>query len=443
MADVSLNIPVSATADQIYDLHDALQPALVHGLWSAPGRGAQRHLADERRLPEALVRREGLGYVPPGSDGVRNLIVQLGLSLERAVDAGLLRRSLWQVQRAFERDRKRPATSSAELTSYFLSTCREDRHYYTDYHAINPPSAEGERQQWLHGDWLTIPVRIQTSGGVRIGGYQLRSCRPKAEIGKEGRYRNPVNTPAMVWNHVILRLADEARRIAETGRAAITEGYFDGLGTLAALEAHELATGEPRPGVVALAGINVRGGGTNPGTPEERAGVLTQIGARHNLLFLDQDEPGTQAILTVGPRLSDLGHYVSVARVGDGWSGTPESCPKDPGELFSAAGAEGVMRAVEAGWGRGLVTYAAAELEQRLLNARQGGRAWERLQALDVLLPLVRTSPPATRARASARVAEVVAMPAEAVRSMVAVTPVTATTGVGRGRAAAVPVSGR
>lgn len=398
----------------ILELHDKLQPRLVSGLWSREGQAAQDHLLIQRRLPKKLVEREGIGYLPPGRNVLVKLCKDLGLSLEVAVAAGLVKREEQKALKSFQRRRGGTTVDDGNaFATFWQQQCAEDPFYYRDYHVIvkDQPAedARGEAGagsvEVLHGDWLTIPIRITAGQQVRIGGWQLRSNRPTAEIGKQGRYRNPVNTAAMQWNQVLIGLADEQPRIDRSQRAVVCEGYFDRLATIAALEA-DPRTAATRPGVVALGGIAVRG------RQEDALGVLGQLAAPRLSLLLDNDGPGIEAVLKVGPLWAGRGQHVGVCRLQD--SGVEASAvPKDVGELFQTTGGEAVLRVLAAGAKRGLVTFALDQVAAQRRRDPIGGTTRRTMEACDELLPLLVALPEETLQPALAKTSQVLGLPTE------------------------------
>lgn len=412
MADIRVDLPSTVKATDLYAFHDKVQPALTGGLWAASGAGAQSHVLDgKRKLPKALVVREGIGYMPEGRNGFVKMLKGLSLSLETGVAAGLLKRDEKKAAKTFAKRRGAPPSNTAELSAFFRDTCAEDSFYYRDYHMIIPDRPDGQDGpvDALHGDWLTIPIRIPTPGGVKIGGWQLRSNRQTAQIGKQGRYRNPVNTIGMTWNQTLIGLGDDGPLQDKEGHTIVCEGYFDRLAVVAALESR----GPRTSAVLALGGIAVRG------RTDDAIGVLGKVTAPKVSLLLDNDGPGLDAVLKVGPLWAQRGQFVNVCAVPDGWAGDIADCPKDVGELFEKGGSEAVTKALVAGRKRGLVSFASAKIARQRATDPIGGSSRRLIESLDVLLPLLESSPESTRAAAIGRAAETIGLATDELTQLV------------------------
>src|SRR5690606_32314799 len=137
-------------------------------------------------------------------------------------------------------------------------------------------------------------------------------------------------------------------------------------------------------GVVALAGVAIRG--ATGSSPEERAGIFRQLAVGQATFFLDDDETGTNAVLTAGSLLEALGTRVSVARI-------ETAGLKEPRELYAQAGADAVLAGLERARQRGLETHALAVLERALDQNHMSGQVWRRQQEIDRLLPILKALP--------------------------------------------------
>jgi hypothetical protein len=109
------------------------------------------------------------------------------------------------------------------LRAYFEQALVNNPEYYTDYYSIE--DVEGRTR---FGDWLVLPVTLlDATGAIRVGGFQLRSCLPKAVIGMGNRYRTPAPSPGLSWKASTRGLAEATSVIAAGGSVIIVEGAFD------------------------------------------------------------------------------------------------------------------------------------------------------------------------------------------------------------------------
>ena len=400
--ELVINVPPAYSVDDILHANDMVQHAFVNGLHASNGATARAHLTEKRRLPDWLLAEERFGYIAPGDSPVRAAAQRHGIPLELCVEAGLLRRATYATHAAFLAQHNRTPVSSAELSEFFTAQLAERQEYYADY-----PPLKTVAGRWVHGDWLTIPVRTRdTAGAVRIAGFQYRSLRADSDIGKQGRYRSPLNTQALVWEDTLLGLAEERDTIAMSGDVVLVEGKFDQVSVRAAVASLPVAC---RPGAVALGGLRTRGASDHGETPEARAGVLgilPRAGARRVIVFLDDEDEATSAALRIAALLVPFGVEVHVAMVRDGWSRNEDSrssepCerPKDPGMLWERHGAEAVQTVIRTARGRDFLETAAQVIERRLMNSLQSGQTYQRLQAMDTILDLLAPLPMHDRAR--------------------------------------------
>lgn len=387
----------------------AVQPALAASLWGDRGSAARAHLAQVRRLPDALVAQHGLGYVPPREDLILQAGQAAGVPLELLAEAGLVRRSVRRAMRAYAEAYGRECDSEDALRGFFEDRLRNDPQGYSSWPGLT--TTEG---RYVTGDWLTIPITVEGAdragaglgdaeppgaSGVGIGGFQFRSMRTPAEVGKGGRYRSPTNNAALQWSETLIGLPEETAAIQATGRVVLLEGKFDQLGVLAAL-----GDRPDRPGVVGLGGLAVRG--ADRGDQVDRAGVLARLvaaGAEEVIIFVDGETDagrGTRraegrllsdeakATLAIGPRIADLGLAVRVARVEEGArvvrGVAGDASPKDPSELWAAGGRDAILQAL--GRSQEFPAYAVRTLREEAAASGWGGRLWQRLQVLDTLL---------------------------------------------------------
>ena len=389
--NLSIKSPNSQPLETLYEAVAEAQRLFLRGLESPAGEKARRHLYQERRLPQELIAREGFGYVPPGWGTVTIHLVKSGIPLEAAAEAGLVMRSVGRTRKAFTARMGKEPTSSEELTSFFFEHCAGNPEFYYDYPLCY--MADGSRQS---GDWLTIPLRVRAPDGqLRIAGFQYRTMRPADEVVKQGRYMSPPGASRLIsWSEFIIGLVDQEEAMRRSGKVIICEGKFDQAAVLAAVSR---LPEDRRPGVVALAGVAIRG--ATGSSPEERAGIFRQLAVGQATFFLDDDETGTNAVLTAGPLLEALGTRVSVARIEtDGI--------KDPGELYAQAGADAVLAVLERARNRGLVTHALAVLDRALDQNPMSGQVWRRQQEIDRLLPILKVLPEPVRTRALERCVE-------------------------------------
>lgn len=381
----------SLPLDILFQAVEEAQRFYQAGLESTDGEAARRHLAEERRLPRDLVEAEGFGYVGAGWASLVNHLANKGTSLEAAAEAGLVLRSIGRVRKAFVASEGREPASSDELTRFFYERCADQREFYYDYPRCY--MADGSRES---GFWLTIPIRVRDpEGKIRVAGFQYRTMRPVDQVVKQGRYMSPLRSSRLLnWSELILGLAEQEEAMRRSGEVVICEGKFDQAAVLAAVST---LPPEKRPGVVALAGVSIRG--ATGETPEERAGIFRQLAAGKATFFLDTDETGIDAVLAAGPLLEALGTRVTVAQIEEGGI-------KDPGELYAQRGAAGVLRTLEAARRRGLATHALELLEREMEGDDRSGQTWRRLAAIDRLLPILKALPDGVRGRALARCAE-------------------------------------
>lgn len=396
-----LDVPEQFSAEQLYEVNEVACSFYEDIFWSEEGQRAQEHVFQHRQLPEWIAREENLGYVGGGKKRFVEWASQQDLNLEVTAEAGLVYRSSWYARQEFQERIGRAPTSDEELTDFFLNNLSGDPKYYSDYPLCH--TADGQRKA---GFWLVLPIRVEDEQDqTRIGGFQYRSMRPAEEIGKRGRYMSPRNTQAIQWSETLIGLAEERDQINRSGNVVITEGKFDQLAVKAAVrdwpEQH-------RPGTIALGGASIRGVRRGAETPEEQAGILADIRAGRATFFLDDDERGQEAIIEAGPLLANLGTHVQVAQIPDGeWGDNP---PEDPGELLEEGGVEAVRTALKNSRGQGLISYASRLMAQRLSESSRSGQLRERMAALDVLVPILKSLPEPVQKRAAQSVADVVDM---------------------------------
>lgn len=407
---LSIVIPPRHPTDSLLEITDCVQQLFLSDFASQVGEEARSHLRNVRKLPEWLIEEEGFGYLRGGEKPVITHLLNHGYSLEAAAEAGVISRSAWATQRAFESAHGKPAQSDVELTEFFLTSCASKPEFYHDY-----PScllANGRRQ---FGRWLTIPIRLRTSSGkLGIAGFQYRSMRSENEISpRQGRYMSPRNSPLLQWTQTLFGLAEEMPVLERSRHVIICEGKFDQVAVRAAVR--ELPE-DKRPAVVALGGVQARGW-MHSDDPRERAGVLAQIATNHATFLLDWDHAGIDAVLRLGPLLSQLGTHVSVASIVDAGSIVRDGEDWDPSKLYAAGGAEAVLRVLEAARSRGLATFAIECLERTRLEVPYSGQTWYRLRHLDRFFPILQALPISVRDRAIRHVADSLDLPASAVET--------------------------
>ena len=402
-----IDIEPRCSRDEIFDVNDQVQELFLSGMSGDGAAHVWEHLREGRGLSDEVAHAEGLGYVPDAENVVRDFAVERGISLELMAGAGLLYRSSFGASKAFRSQRGRAAETDEELTRFFFDEgLAEDPDYYFDYPLCRTPDGKS-----LSGNWLTIPIRSRDGDGdVRIAGFQFRSMRPAEEIGKRGRYMSPLNSPAISWSEILIGLAEERRRIDETGTAVFAEGKFDQLAIKDSLR--RVGVPDDRmPGVIALGGASIRGIEPSGEDGEFTAGVLDLVQARHVYLFMDGDDAGTTAAIEMGTALSRLGSAVSVVRVRDGEVELPDQndrepvSAKDPGDLLKHYGPEGIAHALKVGRMRGIATFAAEEMEAQLAESPVSGQLRRRLEALDQMVPVLSALSDEVRQKAVGRVA--------------------------------------
>lgn len=401
-----LDVPEQFSAEKLYEINEVACSFYRDIFWSEEGEPARQHVFQERQLPEWIAREDDLGYVGKGRARLTQWLAQQDVNLEVAAEAGLLYRSSWKARQTFQERINRSPESDKELTEFFLNNLAGEPEYYSDYPLCH--TADGDRK---HGYWLVLPIPVEDEQGrVQIGGFQYRSMRPAEQIGKRGRYMSPRNTQAIQWSETLIGLAEEREQINRSGNVVITEGKFDQLAVKAAVrEWPEKA----RPAAIALGGASIRGVRSRAETPEEQAGILSEIKAGRAVFFLDDDERGREAIIETGPLLANLGTHVQVAQIPDrNWG---EGRPKDPGELLEKGGTQAIQQALQESQGRGLISYASRLMSQRLAESKRSGQLRERMEALDLLVPILRSLPQQVRPQAAQQVAAVVDMEPEIV----------------------------
>jgi hypothetical protein len=283
------------------------------------------------------VRAEGLGYIPPTWNWLRGACLEVGVPLEAAAEACLLARRGPAIFEAYVRTHGDQPESLEALRAYFERALVNNPEYYTDYYSI-----EDVAGRTRFGDWLALPVTIlDPAGVVRVGGFQLRSCLPKAVIGMGNRYRTPAPSPGLSWKDSTRGLAEATAVIAAGGSIVLVEGAFDRYAMKAAF-AHD-----PTTAVIELSGAGVAGRGDVRGRRGDAharrraaAGALVALeGAGRVIMATDQDVAGHEAVVHVGAALSGIGLDVAVAH----WDG---AVAKDPGELLEKTNLETLREAV-------------------------------------------------------------------------------------------------
>ncbi len=147
-------------------------------LWGEGGEGARGYLA-RRGLEEDQARRFGLGFAPPGWDGLLRHLVGQGFQPDDLVQAGLV---------------------------------------------VPRPSGSGAYDRFRAR--ITFPIRDSAGRAISFGGRAIGDEEPK--------YLNGPETSVYDKGRTLFRLFESAQEIRQSGRAVVVEGYFDAVGLAAA-----------------------------------------------------------------------------------------------------------------------------------------------------------------------------------------------------------------
>lgn len=224
--------------------------------------GARAYL-EQRQLPPELIETYGLGYAP---DGWSNLLDALSrrVPVAELEAAGLVGRSEKRGGEAYDRFRHR----------------------------------------------LIFPIRNPTGRLVGFGGRTLGDDRAK--------YINTAETAQFHKGFLLYGLAEGKKEMRDNGKAVLTEGYFDVLGTVAS---------------------GVSGAVASMGTAltQDQARLLSRF-CEEVVVAYDGDDAGEAAARRALPILLAEGLSVRRARLGAG---------EDPDSLRLSAGPEAVRAAIE------------------------------------------------------------------------------------------------
>jgi len=147
-------------------------------LFGEGGEGARAYLA-RRGLDDEAARRFGLGFAPPGWDGLLRHLVAKGFQPEDLVQAGLV---------------------------------------------VPRPSGSGVYDRFRAR--VTFPIRDSAGRVISFGGRAVGEDEPK--------YLNGPETAAYDKGRTLFRLFEVAQEIRQTERAVVVEGYFDAVSLAAA-----------------------------------------------------------------------------------------------------------------------------------------------------------------------------------------------------------------
>lgn len=273
------------------------------------GHGALQHLLKERGLSPRTIREARLGYIPPGSASVRDLVLEVGGSLETARAAGLLRLRGRAVEAAARRAGVDESARPEDVAVWLMKESPRHPEWYSDYYQQRFDGPAGGEGLARGGHWLVMPVWTRDDdGAAACYGLQLRSCHAGENIGKGGRYRNPPVTPLMPRGAPLAGLVEDARLWSDSSRPVVVcEGGYDRLALVEALG--QWYGPEGRPAVIAL--------GTTEAVwtqPEGQELTLASLPPRRVILWSDADAPGVKSRLVLSGGFAARGHEVHVVR---------------------------------------------------------------------------------------------------------------------------------
>lgn len=174
--------PAEAEADRrrrrVLEALERAQAFFVARLWGEGGEGARGYLS-RRGMTEERARSFGLGFAPPGWDGLLRHLVGQGFQPDDLVQAGLV---------------------------------------------VPRPSGSGSYDRFRAR--ITFPIRDSAGRVISFGGRAVGDEEPK--------YLNGPETSVYDKGRTLFRLFDVAQEIRHSGRAVVVEGYFDAVGLAAA-----------------------------------------------------------------------------------------------------------------------------------------------------------------------------------------------------------------
>lgn len=404
--------------ESLYAASELVQEFVVSWLHGDVGEDARRYLYEERGLSPEIVAEEELGFVPSGWRNILNEAARRGVEPELLVQAGHARRSVGQAKKKFKERYGRWPRTTEELSEFFARYLLNDPSAYYDY-----PLFTLEDGQSVAGSYITIPFRVRDDAGVvRVASWIRRSTR--ADIGKGGRYRTPLNTDIFSNADTLLGLAGNEPSDELRPTIILCEGPFDYLAVKDALkDLPESQRGHYLP--IALGGVNAKLVDYYGVVSEDplqaaraRAGALAVFEGCRVIEMLDQDKAGIEGAINIGTLLSPLGCEVRVARVADGWSDTELEVPEDPdpSRLHQDLGSDGVFRALKYASKRDLVDFVCETLSHRLeSSAPEEIRTRQKFLLLDEVVPIVKALSSEARGKAASRLESIIGVEADTI----------------------------